>query len=115
MIFMLQFLKSNSKLISVLILSIASFFFGYSYNGYKNDSERLEYFEEQQLIIKELSEKESEIAAVVENRLSELSVNERIIETERLKIVEKPIYNISCIDEEGQSLIKKFAKGSEKP
>jgi hypothetical protein len=108
----LSILKSNWKILGVILLMASSFYFGYSYNSYKNDSERLEEFEKQQRTLRELVEKESSIASLVEEKLDSLSANERVIERERLKIIESPIYNIECIDEIGQELIRKLSKGN---
>lgn len=104
------FLK-HWKLLAGAILLMSAFYTGYQYASYKADSKALESLLNQQEIMKEYLSKESSVASLVEERLRELKANERVLERERVKIVEKPIYNISCIDEEGQALIKKYASG----
>jgi hypothetical protein len=105
------FLK-HWKLLTGALLLMSAFYTGYQYASYKADSKTLESLLNQQEIMKEYLSKESSIASLVEERLQELKANERVLERERVKIVEKPVYNISCIDEEGQALIKKYALGA---
>ena len=107
----LLFLRSNIKIISVLALMLACSYGGYKFNDYKRDSELSAAKEAAQEVAKGLMDRESEIARMVENKLSDLRANERVVERERLKIVEKPVYQVNCIDEDGQSLIEKYAKG----
>ena len=96
--------------VSVIIL-FGSFFAGYKYSEYKCDSNQLEQLLAQQEIMQEYLKRESSVASLVEEKLEQLKANERILERERIRIVEKPVYNISCIDEEGQALLKKYALG----
>lgn len=107
-------LLKNWKLILSGITILASFYAGYVYSTYQYKSEALDNLLQEQSILKEYMERESEIASVVEERLSTLSANERVLERERLKIVEKPVYNISCIDEQGKDIIRKYAEGQTK-
>jgi hypothetical protein len=61
--------------------------------------------------VKELTDKfkkqESSISATLENKLQELKANERIIEREKLKIIDRPVYNNTCLDTDGVQLLNK--------
>lgn len=61
--------------------------------------------------------RESKVAGLVEKRLAELKANETVIEREKLKLVERPVYRSDCIDADGLRLIGRIASGSnaEKP
>lgn len=109
--FILTFLRGNIKIISILILMATCSYLGYMYNDYKRDSEYSAAKEAAELVIKSEQRRESEIAKLVNERLQSLSDNERVIERERIKIVDRPIYKVECIDDGGLNLIRQYAKG----
>jgi hypothetical protein len=99
-------------MILVAITLFGSFYAGYIYSTYQHQSDVISDMIARQDVLREYMARESEIASIVEERLATLSANERVLERERVRIVEKPIYNISCIDAEGQALIKRYALGA---
>jgi hypothetical protein len=48
---------------------------------------------------------QAEVAKHVEKRLQELRANERTIEKHIPKIIDRPIYNVECIDNDGLDII----------
>lgn len=110
--FILTFIKNNIKTISVIMLMMICSILGYKYNDYKRDSEASAAFEAAQLILKTEHERESKVASIVEQHLSNLRSNERVIERERIKIIDRPIYQIECLDQDGLDLIKRYALGA---
>lgn len=58
---------------------------------------------------------ESKSAALFENKLSELKANEKVIEHERIKIVDRPVYHNECLDADGLQLIESARTGSANP
>lgn len=108
---MLQLILKRWRVLFVLGLILSSFFIGYKYSSYKNDSEQLSELSNQQKIMQEWLSRESSVAEVVEHKLSELKANERVLERERVRIVEKPVYNIQCLDEDGLELLRRYAGG----
>lgn len=57
---------------------------------------------------------EAQVAQTLEAKLSELQANQTVIERERLKIVDRPVYKNVCIDDQGLELISKARAGNEK-
>ncbi len=89
-------------------------YLGYKYNDYKRDSEYSAAREAAELVIRDEQKRESELAKIMNEKLEQLKSNERIIERERIKLVDRPIYNVECIDVDGLNLIKKYAQGISK-
>ena len=56
--------------------------------------------------------KEARVAAVVEQKLAGLRANERVIERERTKIVDRPVYRVDCIDDAGLRFLERRAAGA---
>lgn len=103
---------SKWKLFLTIFVIVGSFYTGYQYSIYKNDSEQLHQLLIQQQIMQTYLSRESEVAKNVEERLQQLTANETVIERERVQIVERPVYNNVCIDEDGLRLIKQYAEAS---
>lgn len=57
---------------------------------------------------------DSKVAAALESRLSELKANERIIEREKLKIVDRPVYRNVCLDADGVRIANQAKNGTAK-
>lgn len=51
--------------------------------------------------------RESAIAGALEKRLSELQANQTVIEREKIKIVNRDIYHVACLDSVGVSLVNR--------
>lgn len=58
---------------------------------------------------------DSKVAAALEARLSELKDNERIIEREKLKIIDRPVYRNVCLDSDGMRIANAAKNGAAKP
>lgn len=103
--------KIPIKMILTLLIFLGSFFLGYKYHSYKTDSESLVALQAAKEVSRVFEKRESEIAKVVEDRLSSLKDNEKIIEKRTREIVERPIYLSQCIDQDGLDIINSYAKG----
>lgn len=52
------------------------------------------------------------VAATLEAKLADLRANERVIERETQKIIEKPVYRTVCIDDGGLRLLESARTGT---
>lgn len=50
----------------------------------------------------------------METKLAELKANERIIEREKLKIVDRPVYRNVCLDSDGVRIANQAKNGTAK-
>lgn len=57
----------------------------------------------------EFRQSEQRIAATLEMKLEEVRTNERVIEKWRTEIVDRPIYHVECIDDDGLRIINGLA------
>lgn len=57
---------------------------------------------------------DSKVAAALETRLSELKANERIIEREKIKIVDRHVYRNVCLDADGVRIANQAKNGAAK-
>jgi len=62
-------------------------------------------------MISEYRANEAGKAQILENKLADLRANERVIEKEKLKIVDRPIYKQECLDYDGLILIERARNG----
>ena len=58
---------------------------------------------------------EGRVAQVVEERLADLRANERTIEREKIKLVDRPVYSNECLDADGVRLIERARTGGTDP
>lgn len=78
---------------------------------------------ERDLAIKEASEKfqtdyrdsESKQARILEDTLKRLKANERVIEREKEKIVDRPVYKSECLDADGLQLVDRTRRSGANP
>ncbi len=63
-------------------------------------------------LLEEIKEAQREPAKLVEEKLQELKANERTVEKWRVKVVERDVYNLSCVDDDGLRILKSLAAGS---
>ena len=56
---------------------------------------------------KTVAEVQQAISKQLEEKLATLKANERVIEREKIKIIDKPVYKNVCLDAEAVSLINK--------
>lgn len=99
------------KAIAVLVVLLMAFAAGWRTKGAFVAEAELAAQEARVEMIATVRAEEGRVAALVEDRLKELRANERVIEKEKLKIVERPVYSNQCIDADGVQLINKAARG----
>lgn len=92
---------------AILIGLIGAFLLGvYTTHVYKGYQESKAVKQVQEL--KDAFQKQEQgIATTLEKRLQELKANERVIEREKIKIIDRPIYHNECIDNDGLRLLNK--------
>lgn len=75
-----------------------------------DNKQELAYERSANEVATQLLDKESKVAKAVEDKLATFKVTERVIENERIKVVESnpTIYNVDCIDDAGLQYIKKI-------
>ena len=96
--------------LKVAVLLIA-FLAGWQINGWRLAAEKAAAEEARQAMIDAFREEEAKAAAVLEKRLKELRANEKVIERERIKLVDRPVYSNECLDDDGLQLIERARKG----
>ena len=90
---------------------LLAFLAGWQINGWRLAAEKAAAEEARQAMIDAYREEEAKAAAVLEKRLKELRANEKVIERERIKLVDRPIYSNECLDDDGLQLIERARKG----
>lgn len=83
--------------VGTTLLLVAS---GWWVRGWYEDSKRL-------ASNKAVADAQQAISKQLEDKLSQLKANERVIEREKIKIIDKPVYKNVCLDAEAVSLINK--------
>lgn len=103
--------------LAALCAAVAGIFaLGWVANGWFRDSQELAEQKGAEAAIAAFEKKESAVAAAVEARLADLKANERVIEREKLKILERPVYRAQCLDADGLRLLQAaFAGQPAKP
>ena len=96
--------------LKVAVLLIA-FLAGWQVNGWRLAAEKATAEEARQAMIDAFREEEAKAAAVLEQKLKELRANEKVIERERIKLVDRPVYSNECLDTDGLQLIERARKG----
>ena len=84
---------------------------GWFSNGWYQDSIRLAEKVAMEKATKVFTDRESEIAVIVTNKLKGLKANERIIERHTKDVVERPVYRNICIDDDGLRILNGYASG----
>ena len=90
-----------------VILATTSGYTGWKLNGWYNDSRDLAVLEQTAKLEAEFKTHEKNVATTLETKLKELKANERIINNEKLKIIDRPIYLNQCLDADGLRLSNK--------
>ncbi|TXH46573.1 MAG: hypothetical protein E6Q97_29350 [Desulfurellales bacterium] len=84
---------------------------GYRYSEGRHAVADAKAQELRQALIDQQRAHEAQVAQTLEAKLSELQANQTVIERERLKIVDRPVYKNVCIDDQGLDLISKARAG----
>ncbi len=96
--------------LKVAVLLIA-FLAGWQINGWRLTAEKAAAQEARQAMIDAFRQEEAKSAAMLEQRLKELRANEKVIERERIKLVDRPIYSNECLDADGVQLVERARTG----
>lgn len=101
----------QAKLIAGAVVIVATFIAGWQVKSAFVSKEQLGIQLAKEAFIKEYQKGEAHTASIVENKLQELRANERIIERERVKLVDRPVYSNECLDADGLLLIERARTG----
>jgi hypothetical protein len=101
----------QAKLIAVLAIVVGSFVAGWQVKSAFVAKRDLAIAEAKAAMIKELQNNEAHIAGILEDKLKDLKANEKIIERERVKLVDRPVYHNECLDADGLLLIERARTG----
>lgn len=96
--------------LKVAVLLVA-FLAGWKVNGWRLAAEQAGIEEVRQAMIDAYRQEEAKAAAVLEQKLKELRANEKVIERERIKLVDRPVYSNECLDADGLQLIERARTG----
>ena len=101
----------QAKLIAVGGAILLSFIAGWKVNGWRYEAQIAETEKARQAMIDAYREEEAKAAAVLEKRLKELRANEKVVERERIKLVDRPVYSNECLDDDGLQLVERARTG----
>lgn len=104
-------MKKLTLLASAAALA-ATFAAGWQVANWQNESQQLTAERAAQQAINVAMARESEIAANVEKRLSELQANERVIDRGIIREIQKPIYQRVCLEPDAIRLLNHAAAGT---
>lgn len=90
---------------------LLAFFAGWKVNGWRYEAQIAEAEKARQAMIDAYREEEAKSAALLEKRLKELRANEKVIERERIKLVDRPVYSNECLDDDGLQLVERARTG----
>lgn len=105
----------QAKIIAAVAVVIIAFIAGWQVKGAFVAKRDLAILEAKNEFIKAYQEGEAHTASIVEKRLQELKANEKVIERERVKIVDRPIYSNECLDADGLFLIERARTSETNP
>lgn len=91
----------------------ATFGAGWQVANWQNESVQLTAERAAQQTIDAAMERESQIAAHVEDRLAELQANERVIDRGIVREIQKPIYQRVCLEPDAIRLLNHAAAGTQ--
>ena len=101
----------QAKIIAAVVVLIVAFIAGWQVKGAFVAKRDLAIVEAKNEFIKAYQEGEAHTASIVEKRLQELKANEKVIERERIKLVDRPVYSNECLDADGLQLIERARTG----
>jgi hypothetical protein len=102
---------TQAKLVAVVVSIIISFVAGWQVKAAFVAKRDLAIAEAKAEFIKAYQEAEAHTANSFEIKLQELKANEKTIERERIKIVDRPVYSNECLDADGLQLIERARTG----
>lgn len=99
------------KQLAAVVILVITFIAGWQVKGAFVAKRDLAILDAKNEFIKAYQEGEAHTASIVESRLQELKANERVIERERIKLVDRPVYSNECLDADGLLLIERARTG----
>jgi hypothetical protein len=99
------------KAIAMLVLVAVGFGAGWRTKGAFVAERDLATLEARNEMVNTFRSLEGEVSKTVEAKLAGLRANERVIEHEKIKLVDRPVYNSECLDADGVALIERARKG----
>lgn len=102
---------NTAKLIVCLLIVLSSFSAGWKVKGAFEAKRNLAILEAKNEFINAYQKNEANIAGIVQSKLDELRANERIIERDKIKIIDRPVYSNECIDDDGLHIIESARTG----
>ena len=107
----MPWLLTNWKTMVCGLIIVVSFIAGWQIKGAFIAKRDLAIKEAQEAMLKELQENEAHIANILELKLQDLKANEKVIERERIRIIDRPVYHNECLDADGLRLIEQARTG----
>ena len=99
------------KIIAAVIVIGVSFIAGWQVKGAFVAKRDLAIAEAKAEFIKTYQSAEADKANILEQKLAGLKANEKVIERERIKIIDRPVYSNECLDADGLLLIERARTG----
>lgn len=103
--------KVYAELLAVVLALVTTFTLGWKTKGWHDDSLALAENAQVDKVMQQFHQHESVVASTLEDKLSQLKANEKVIEHESVKIVDRPVYNNICLDPDGLLLLNKARGG----
>lgn len=99
------------RLLVGLALLLAAFGGGWHARGVVEDVEDAKQAEAMQRAVDAFHAHEKKIATTLDEKLRSLKANERVIEREVPKIIDRPVYRNVCVDDDGMRLLEEARTG----
>ena len=103
------------RIVSLVVIILIAFGAGWKVKSALIAERDLAILEAKNEFINEYRMNEAGKAKVLEQKLADLRANERTIEREKLKIIDRPVYLNTCLDVDGLRLIEAARTGKTNP
>lgn len=103
------------KIAALVMVIITAFSAGWRIKAAFVAERDLAIMEARDAMIAEYRVNEAGKAQILENKLADLRANERVIEREKLKIINRDVYHNECLDVDGLRLIEAARAGKTDP
>ena len=99
------------RFLPYIIVAVLCFGTGWKIKSWQVAERDLAIMEARDAMISEYRMNEAGKAKILEDKLASLRANERTIEREKIKIIDRPVYHNECIDADGVRLIEAARAG----
>jgi len=99
-------------LLIVISASVGGFYAGWKYHIGVTAERDLAQQNERKAVLDAQVKRESIIAERVASQIAEINANQKVIEREKIKIVQNPVYRNECLDASGLRLIESARNGN---